>query len=195
VENVSEGNKRCVRKSSETHGSTRCRSRSRLIPTPSARESGLVTTVRRGRSLIFVNLDRNDLNNLHPQSLLPGMAITRRENTLAFDIVTWQWNSEKSAETRGLKRSQPDSTEPSSNGLDVEHDEPEDGLKIWGYMPGHVHFNLGRANGEVTTSTIPGGSCLTARSICRGKRVRKNPTSQTQWRVCCMQYLLDLSQV
>lgn len=70
-----------------------------------------------------------------------------RKNPLAFDIVTWQWNSEKSAETRGRKRSPPESIELSSNGQDGE---PEDGLKIWGYMPGHVHYNIGNANGEVT---------------------------------------------
>ncbi|KAL5462329.1 hypothetical protein PMIN06_001694 [Paraphaeosphaeria minitans] len=55
---------------------------------------------------------------------------------------------EKTAETRARKRSQPDSTDPSSNGLDGEYDEPEDGLKIWGYMPGHVHYNIGKTNGE-----------------------------------------------
>lgn len=40
-------------------------------------------------------------------------------------------------------------TDTSSNYLDI-HDEPEDGLKIWGYMPGHVHFNLGWTNSHVS---------------------------------------------
>lgn len=74
-----------------------------------------------------------------------------RHRTLAFDIVTWQWDSDKTSEPRGQKRSQIDSTESSSTDPDVERDDVEDGLKIWGYMPGHVHYNLGRANGEVTT--------------------------------------------
>jgi hypothetical protein len=49
----------------------------------------------------------------------------------------------------GQKRSLPESTEVSSLSQDSGHDEPGDGLKAWGYMPGHVHYNLSRADGEV----------------------------------------------
>lgn len=73
-----------------------------------------------------------------------------RQSISSFDVVTWKWISENHGEPRGRKRSQPELTDISSAGLDSEQDEPEDGLKIWGYMPGHVHFNLGHTNGRVS---------------------------------------------
>ncbi|KAF2690949.1 hypothetical protein K458DRAFT_412264 [Lentithecium fluviatile CBS 122367] len=54
---------------------------------------------------------------------------------------------ERQSESRGQKRSLPESTEVSSVSQDGQ-DEPEDGLKMWGYMPGHVHYNLSRTNGN-----------------------------------------------
>ncbi|CBX92036.1 hypothetical protein LEMA_P047420.1 [Plenodomus lingam JN3] len=52
---------------------------------------------------------------------------------------------ESSSETRGRKRSAPDPSEPSS--LSFPHASVpaggQDGLKIWGYMPGHVHYKIG----------------------------------------------------
>lgn len=147
--NVNAGNKRCVRKSSETPRSARTCSRLRLITLRSARENGPVITAKRGRSLISVSLGRSDRSSLHLQTLPLGMPNLHHKNPLSFDIVTWKWNSEKSTEIRGRKRSQPDSTEPSSNGLNGDDDEPEDGLKIWGYMPGHAHYSIGNGNGKV----------------------------------------------
>jgi hypothetical protein len=78
-----------------------------------------------------------------------------RNDTLSFNVVTWEWISEKGDESRGRKRSYPESNNIESVGLNDDDEEPEDGLKIWGYMPGHVHFNLGHTNGRVSvTQTI-----------------------------------------
>lgn len=49
--------------------------------------------------------------------------------------------SETSSDGKGQKRSFQDSVEAPSIGHDDE--EPEDGLKVWGYMPGHVHYKVG----------------------------------------------------
>ncbi|KAF1975957.1 hypothetical protein BU23DRAFT_566161 [Bimuria novae-zelandiae CBS 107.79] len=95
----------------------------------SVRENGPAIIVKRGKFLIYISLRRKDLSWLLSQKTL---------------LVTWNWISEKSDEIRGRKRSQPDATDTSSNGVDGEQDEPEDGLKIWGYMPGHYHHQLGR---------------------------------------------------
>ncbi|KAJ4294368.1 hypothetical protein N0V90_008058 [Kalmusia sp. IMI 367209] len=103
-----------------------------LIIQRSAHANGPATTVKRGKSLTYVNLGRKNLSSPRPQNLL----------------VTWEWISEKNSESRGRKRSQPDPSEISSSGVDGEQDEPEDGLKLWGYMPGHVHYNLNRVDGE-----------------------------------------------
>jgi len=72
-----------------------------------------------------------------------------QKNHLLFDLVTWDWISDKSSEIRGQKRSLPESTEVSSFGAGDGSDELEDGLKVWGYMPGHVHYNLNQNEGEV----------------------------------------------
>ncbi|KAK7177905.1 Multidrug resistance regulator 1, partial [Paraphaeosphaeria sporulosa] len=60
------------------------------------------------------------------------------------------------AELRGRKRTQLVPTGLSSDGLFGDHNKPDDGLEIWGYMPGHIHFNLGFslgwANGKVPQS-------------------------------------------
>ncbi|KAF2849056.1 hypothetical protein T440DRAFT_490894 [Plenodomus tracheiphilus IPT5] len=51
---------------------------------------------------------------------------------------------ESSSDTRGRKRSAPDSNELSS--LPLPHasaqDETQDGLRLWGYMPGHAHYKI-----------------------------------------------------
>ena len=52
--------------------------------------------------------------------------------------------SENSASSiKGTKRSAPDSAEPQFLSQDGEQEELEDGLKAWGYMPGHVHYKVG----------------------------------------------------
>jgi hypothetical protein len=47
--------------------------------------------------------------------------------------------------TKGTKRSAPDSAEPHflSQSQDGDSEDLEDGLKAWGYMPGHVHYKVG----------------------------------------------------
>jgi hypothetical protein len=35
------------------------------------------------------------------------------------------------------------SPEPPAASRDGDLEEPEDGLKVWGYMPGHVHYKVG----------------------------------------------------
>jgi hypothetical protein len=51
--------------------------------------------------------------------------------------------SEWSNETKGHKRSFLESTEPPAASRNGDLEEPEDGLKVWGYMPGHVHYKVG----------------------------------------------------
>ncbi|KAF1830678.1 hypothetical protein BDW02DRAFT_572790 [Decorospora gaudefroyi] len=48
-----------------------------------------------------------------------------------------------SNDARGLKRSAPESAEPQFVSQDGDQEELEDGLKMWGYMPGHVHYKVG----------------------------------------------------
>ncbi|KAF1937524.1 hypothetical protein EJ02DRAFT_356622 [Clathrospora elynae] len=55
------------------------------------------------------------------------------------------WDN-SSNDARGQKRSAPDSAEPKFISQNGEEEELEDGLKVWGYMPGHVHYKVG--NGE-----------------------------------------------
>ncbi|KNG47942.1 hypothetical protein TW65_05282 [Stemphylium lycopersici] len=50
---------------------------------------------------------------------------------------------ENSSNTQGVKRSAPDSAEPQFVKQNGEHEVLEDGLKVWGYMPGHVHYKVG----------------------------------------------------
>jgi REP element-mobilizing transposase RayT len=52
-----------------------------------------------------------------------------------------------------LKRNAPESTEPQFVSQDGEQEELEDGLKVWGYMPGHVHYKVGNAE-EVSDSSL-----------------------------------------
>lgn len=49
--------------------------------------------------------------------------------------------SDSSSDVRGSKRSLSDSLEASVEAQGEE--EPQDGLKIWGYMRGHVHYKVG----------------------------------------------------
>ena len=129
----------------------------------SARVSGPATTAKQERCPIYVTLAPKNLSSPR-QTLLLGMPNFLRGN-LSFDVVTWAWISENDGEPRGRKRSQPDTTDISSAGLDSEHEEPEDGLKIWGYMPGHVHFNLGYTNGRVSRIIfLSSGNTLTLHS-------------------------------
>ena len=65
-------------------------------------------------------------------------------------LLTPEWFREHQSDTRGQKRSLPESAESSSLSQDSGQDEPEDGLKIWGYMPGHVYYNLSYADGVVS---------------------------------------------
>ncbi|KAF2710578.1 hypothetical protein K504DRAFT_501836 [Pleomassaria siparia CBS 279.74] len=56
--------------------------------------------------------------------------------------------SDHANDFRGKKRSLPDSPEGSFLVGDNSQDAFDDGLKAWGYMPGHVHYNLGYADTE-----------------------------------------------
>ena len=61
-----------------------------------------------------------------------------------------------SSETKTLKRSAPDSAELQLVSQNGQLEEIEDGLKVWGYMPGHVHYKVGAAE-EVRS---PGSTCM-----------------------------------
>jgi hypothetical protein len=52
-------------------------------------------------------------------------------------------HSESSIGIRGQKRSLPDANEASPGAVTGILAEPDDGLKVWGYMPGHVHYKVG----------------------------------------------------
>ncbi|KAF1921751.1 hypothetical protein BDU57DRAFT_435998 [Ampelomyces quisqualis] len=52
---------------------------------------------------------------------------------------------ESSSDARGRKRSFPESNEAPASAQNGDQKEPEDGLKFWGYMPGHVHYKVGMA--------------------------------------------------
>ena len=52
------------------------------------------------------------------------------------------------SDSRSRKRSLQDADEQSLP-FESAQDVAEDGLKAWGYMPGHVHYSLGRADTEV----------------------------------------------
>lgn len=52
-------------------------------------------------------------------------------------------HSESSNESRGQKRSLEEPISAHAASQDGDHGEPEDGLKLWGYMPGHVHYKVG----------------------------------------------------
>lgn len=47
-----------------------------------------------------------------------------------------------SSNTQGVKRSAPDLAKPHFVRQNSEHEVLEDGLKVWGYMPGHVHYKV-----------------------------------------------------
>ncbi|KAH6300475.1 hypothetical protein HBI39_132970 [Parastagonospora nodorum] len=59
-------------------------------------------------------------------------------------------NRESSNESRGQKRSFPEPSETSSSEQPGDMEEPEDGLKIWGFMPGHVHYKVGNVEDTPT---------------------------------------------
>jgi hypothetical protein len=63
--------------------------------------------------------------------------------------------SESSNDARGRKRSLPESSEAPLVTQNVDVEEPEDGLKLWGYMPGHVHYKVGAAE-VVRRSSLSG---------------------------------------
>ncbi|KAF2127446.1 hypothetical protein P153DRAFT_377670 [Dothidotthia symphoricarpi CBS 119687] len=51
---------------------------------------------------------------------------------------------ETPSEVRGQKRSfQSQESFESSGASSGQSEEPEDGLKVWGYMPGHIHYKIG----------------------------------------------------
>lgn len=113
----------------------------------SAPANGLATTVKREKYLICVNSGQRKLKILLPRILL-GMPAYPHHHA-SFNVVTWTWNRERSNENRGQKRSLPESTDVSSTSQDGTQEEVEDGLKMWGYMPGHVHYHLSKSEGDV----------------------------------------------
>jgi hypothetical protein len=56
---------------------------------------------------------------------------------------------DRPSDARGQKRSLSDSGEASSLSQDSGQDEPEDAIKLWGYMPGHVHYDMNHLDFEV----------------------------------------------
>ncbi|KAI1526169.1 Fungal-trans domain containing protein [Pyrenophora tritici-repentis] len=99
----------------------------------SAPENGLAIIARPGKCLISVNSLLNDHSKSRRQS--------RLENS--------------SSEPKTLKRSAPDSAEPQFISQNGEHEEIEDGLKVWGYMPGHVHYKIGNADEHAPRKESP----------------------------------------
>ncbi|KAF2471761.1 uncharacterized protein BDR25DRAFT_260304 [Lindgomyces ingoldianus] len=66
----------------------------------------------------------------------------------------WKESSTESPpELRGQKRSNADSNKESPPFRYVSSEGGQDGLRAWGYMPGHVHFTLGRASLEDSASS------------------------------------------
>jgi hypothetical protein len=59
------------------------------------------------------------------------------------------WVRDRPGDSRGQKRSLSDSGEASSLSQDSGQDEPEDAIKLWGYMPGHVHYDMNHLDFEV----------------------------------------------
>ncbi|CAE7194362.1 hypothetical protein PTNB73_08631 [Pyrenophora teres f. teres] len=89
-------------------------------------ENGLAITARPEKCRISVN----SLSKEHSKS--------RRQSRLGMSFL-----ENSSSEPKSLKRSAPDSAEPQFISQNGEHEEIEDGLKVWGYMPGHVHYKVG----------------------------------------------------
>ncbi|KAF2185486.1 hypothetical protein K469DRAFT_575932 [Zopfia rhizophila CBS 207.26] len=52
-----------------------------------------------------------------------------------------------------IKRSITDTEKSPSAVYDDPNDDPSEGLKVWGYMPGHVHYNLCSGQSEDTQKT------------------------------------------
>lgn len=143
AQSVSVGSKRCVRKLSDL-------SRDRDSCDPSALASGHAIIARHAKSLIYASSARKKPRLLVRN--LPGMPLSRITTRLLSSgdsIVTWHWSRERPGEPRGQKRALPESIDGSTLSQDSTQGETEDGLKMWGYMPGHVHYNLSCANGEV----------------------------------------------
>jgi len=120
--------------------------RASLILWTSAAKSGPVTTARQERFHIFANLDSPNLDQRMRNRTIRGSS--PRSLTTFFRID----NRRHVRETRGVKRSNPDSEPSLSSSLVSQNDSDDDeigGLKALGYMPGHAHFGLSGVDCEV----------------------------------------------
>ncbi|EMD68428.1 hypothetical protein COCSADRAFT_156859 [Bipolaris sorokiniana ND90Pr] len=57
-------------------------------------------------------------------------------------VCSQHYRAGSSSNTQGVKRSAPDLAKPHFVRQNSEHEVLEDGLKVWGYMPGHVHYKV-----------------------------------------------------
>jgi hypothetical protein len=77
-------------------------------------------------------------------------------NTSRYDAcehVFGSTNSYEKSVARGQKRSHGDSQTTGTFHEELaEKEKVEEGLKAWGYMPGHVHYKLGDLETEVCIS-------------------------------------------
>jgi hypothetical protein len=123
----------------------------------SARGNGRATTAGREKFLICANLVKRRASRRRFLKILGMPDFQRHELRCSNDvgvIITWDWFREHQSESRGQKRSFLDNTEVSSLSKDNGQDDPEDGLNMWGYMPGHVHYDLTRADGDVSATVF-----------------------------------------
>ncbi|KAJ5031495.1 hypothetical protein PSV08DRAFT_197189 [Bipolaris maydis] len=64
-------------------------------------------------------------------------------------VCSQHYRASSSSNPQGVKRSAPDLAKPHFIKPNGEHEVLEDGLKVWGYMPGHVHYKVQRSEGNV----------------------------------------------
>lgn len=64
-------------------------------------------------------------------------------------------SDESATEVRGLKRNLDDERESSELEGDMVPGDHVNGLKMWGYMPGHMHYNLDHSSDADVTSLSP----------------------------------------
>jgi len=164
----------------------------------SARGNGRAITARLEKCPICASLDRKKVNRRCLLKILGMPDLQCHEllggNDEGVKLIS-ELSRERQSESRGPKRSFPEIAVASSLLQDSGQEEPEDGLKMWGYMPGHVHYNLSLADGDVSReSSILLFHLLYSRI--RGKINRPaSRTRGTMLRKCCMQYLHGPSRV
>jgi hypothetical protein len=105
----------------------------------SALANGRVIIARLGKWLICVNL-LSKSSRLNLKSIIRGMWKTLNNKTFLIQSTPRQNHAEK----KGQKRSCPTSSEEAiALPQTGEFGQSNDGLRAWGYMPGHVHWKVG----------------------------------------------------